>query len=203
MPSEIIQSKWRHRYLERVWRKSHSSLDRSHYTRQCHLCNQQMSKAKSYYYENMVSNNSPTPKQLWKCIHQILHRRPAPSLPTHASIKSLCNSFSSHFKDKISLIHLAFTDHTSDIVNADFPQLNSQLASFEPATTAEVRKIIMLSPSKSCDLDPLLTVLLKACLDVLIKPITDIINASLCSGLFPEDSKCADFLRRQLCQKKN
>ena len=117
--------------------------------------------------------------------------RPAPSLPTHASIKSLCNSFSSHFKDKISLIHSAFTDHTSDTINADSPQLNSKLTSFELATTTEVRKIIMSSPSKSCDLDPLPTILLKTCLDVLIKPITDIINASLCSGLFPEDFKCA------------
>ena len=134
----------------------------------------------------MVSNNSATPKQVWKCINQILHKRPAPSLPTHTPIKSLCNSFSSHFKDNICLIHSAFTDHTSDTVNADSPQLNSQLASFEPATTAEVRKIIMSSPSKSCDLNPFSTVLLKACLDVLIKPITDIINASLCSGLFPE-----------------
>ena len=118
-------------------------------------------------------------------INQILHRRPAPFLPTHASIKSLCNSYSSNFKDKIRLIHSAFTDHTSDTVNADSPQLNSQL------TTTEVRKIIMSSPSKSCDLDPLPTILLTACLDVLIKPITDIINASLCSGLFPEDFKCA------------
>ena len=150
-----------------------------------------MSKAKSYYYENMVSNNSATPKQLWKCINQILHRRPAPSLPTHASIKSLCNSFSSHFKDKICLIRSAFTDHTSEIVNDDSPQLNSQLASFEPATTADVRKIIMSSPSKSCDRDPLPTVLLKAGLDALIKPITDITNASLCSGVFTEDFKCA------------
>ena len=143
-----------------------------------------MSKAKSYYYENMVANNSATPKQLWKCLNQILHRRPAPSLQTHALIKSLCNSFSSHFKDKISLIHSAFTDHTSDTVN-------SQLTSFQPATTTEVRKIIMSSPSKSCDLDPLPTILLKACFDVLIKPITDIINASLCYGIFPEDFKCA------------
>ena len=139
----------------------------------------------------MVSNNYATPKQLWKCLNQILHRRPAPSLPTYASIKSLCNSFSSHFKDKISLIHSAFTDHISDIVNTDSPQLNSQLASFEPATTAEVRTIIMSSPSKSCDLEPFPTVLLKTCLDFLIKPITYIINALLCPGLFPEDFKCA------------
>ena len=49
----------------------------------------------------------------------------------------------------------------------------------------------MSSPSKSCDLDPIPTILLKACLDVLIKPITDIINASLCYGFFPDDFKCA------------
>ncbi|KAK2150113.1 hypothetical protein NP493_2856g00017 [Ridgeia piscesae] len=134
----------------------------------------------------MVSNNYATPKQLWKCIRQVLHRRPAPSLPNHASIKSLCNYFSSHFKDKISLIHSAFTGHTPDIVNADSPQLHSKLASFEPATTAEVRNIIMSSPSKSCDLDPVPTILLKACLDVLIRPITDTIDASLRSGLFPK-----------------
>ena len=45
--------------------------------------------------------------------------------------------------------------------------------------------------SKSCDLDPLPIILLKACLDVFNKPITDISNASLCPGLFPEDFKCA------------
>ena len=93
MTSEIIHSKRRRRYVERVWRNSRSSLDRSRYTRQCHLCNRHMSKTKSCYYENMVANNSATPQQLWKCINQILHRRPAPSLPTHASIKSLCNFF--------------------------------------------------------------------------------------------------------------
>ena len=45
----------------------------------------------------------------------------------------------------------------------------------------------MSFPNKSCDLDPLPTILLKACLDVFIRPITYIINASLPSGLFPED----------------
>ena len=133
----------------------------------------------------MVSNNCTTPKQLWKCLNQI--RRTAPSLLTHASIKSLCNSFSNRFKDTISLIHSVFTDHTPDIVNADSPHL----ASFDPATTAEVRYIVMSSPSKSCDLDPLPTILLKACLYVLIRPLAYIINASLRSGLFLEEFKYA------------
>ena len=49
----------------------------------------------------------------------------------------------------------------------------------------------MSSSSKSCDLDPIPTILLKACLDVLIKPITDIINASLCYGFFHYNFKWA------------
>ena len=65
-----------------------------------------------------------------------------------------------------------------------YPRINALLASFEPATVDEVRKIIMCSPNKSCDLDPLPTTLLKACLDTLFKPLTDK-DASLCSGLFP------------------
>ena len=105
----------------------------------------------------------------------------------HQSSHCVTIFFASHFKDKISVIQSTFTGNTPHTVHADFPQLNFQLASFEPATTTEVRKIIMSSPSKSCDLDPIPTILLKACLDVLIKPITDIVNASLCYGFSPDD----------------
>ena len=150
-----------------------------------------MAKAKSDYYTNMVSNNSESPRQLWNCINQILHRRPAPSLPNQVSIKSLCDSFSSHFKDKISLIRSAFPDHILSTVNVASPRVNSLFVTFEPATADEVKKIIMSSLNKSCELDPLSTVLLKSCLDTLLKPITDIINASLCSGLFQDDFKHA------------
>ena len=74
MTPGIIKFTQRRRYLERVWRKSRSSLDRSRYTRQCHLCNREMSKAKSHYYENMVSTNYATPKQLWECINKMFYQ---------------------------------------------------------------------------------------------------------------------------------
>ena len=93
--------------------------------------------------------------------------------------------------DTISLIHSTFTDHISDIVNSDSPQHIVQLTTFKPATTADLRTITTSSPSQSCNLDSLPNVLLKACLDVLIKPITNIIHASLYSSLFPESFKYA------------
>ena len=116
-------------------------------------------------------------------------------------------------------MHSTFSDHASNHVNVDPPQINSPLAAFTPATVGEVRKIIMSSPNKSCDLDPLPTTLLKACLHSLINPITNIINASPRSGKFqdyfkqahvspllkktslPKDdlNMSAHFLRRHLC----
>ena len=51
--------------------------------------------------------------------------------------------------------------------------------------TLEVTKLIESSPTKSCSLDPLPTQLLKKCLVVLLRPITNIINLSLSTGAFP------------------
>ena len=49
----------------------------------------------------------------------------------------------------------------------------------------------MKSKSTSSDLDPFPTSLLKYCLDILIEPITSIINKSLQEGVFPDQFKKA------------
>ena len=51
--------------------------------------------------------------------------------------------FFSNFKNKISLVHSAFTCLTPGIVNTDFPEVNSQPATLKTATIAEVRTTIM------------------------------------------------------------
>ena len=64
----------------------------------------------------------------------------------------------------------------------------------------------MSSPNKSSNLDPLPTTLLKACMDTLRYPITNIVNASLCSGLFPGDFKQAQvnpILKKSTLPKQN
>ena len=137
-----------------------------------------MVQTKSDYYANTVSNNADNPRQLWNCLNIFCNIVPAPSLHNHISIKSFCDSFSRHFNKKISLIRSAFPDHTLNPVQVDYLQ----------ATVDEIRKIIMSSQNKSCDLNPLPITLLKARLDKLLTT-THIVNASLCSGLFPDDFK--------------
>ena len=63
--------------------------------------------------------------------------------------------------------------------------MRNKFFNLEPASEDEVRKIIMKSASKSCDLGPIPTNIPKVLLDISIKPITTIINLSLESGTFP------------------
>ena len=72
-----------------------------------------------------------------------------------------------------------------DVPFVQKPKIRNTLFNLEPASEDEVRKIIKKSASKSRDLDPILTNNLKALLDILLKPITTIINLSLESGTFP------------------
>ena len=61
--------------------------------------------------------------------------------------------------------------------------------SFERATEDEIKKLILSSSSKSCDLDHIHTNVLKECLDLLVYPITDIINILLDTSTFPKKIK--------------
>ena len=60
---------------------------------------------------------------------------------------------------------------------------------FERASEDEIKKLMLSSSSKSCDLDPIPKSVLKNCLDILITPITDIINISMETSTFPQHLK--------------
>ena len=62
---------------------------------------------------------------------------------------------------------------------------------FNVAFLTEVAKLILTSLDKSCELDHIPTFLLKSCLCTLIVSITDLINASSISGVFPSHFKHA------------
>ena len=67
---EIILAKRRRRYLERVWRRTRSPLDRYRYSKQLHLCNRMMSTSKSDYYTSLISNNSANPRHMWNSVNK-------------------------------------------------------------------------------------------------------------------------------------
>ena len=97
MSPAILASKRHRRYLERIWHSNPTALNGSRLTRQTHLCNRQMSKAKSPHYSKIIAQHSGDYGSLWKAFNKILHRCPKKHLPDHSSITTLANTFRSFF----------------------------------------------------------------------------------------------------------
>ena len=100
------------------------------------------------------------------------------------------------FHEKIENIRKSFnvtcSNDSSHCIssNSSLPQTH-KLICFAPTDKEEIQKIVMKSPSKSCELDPLLTSLIKENINVLAPYITNIVNKSLMSGIFPQSQKTA------------
>lgn len=188
---EIDEARRRRRRLERDWRKNRTPSTRRRYREAVNLFNRLSSKAKSEYYKQTVQENESNSKQLWKTINKILHRTSNPSLPDSPSLSTLANSFATFFGEKIETIRSHFPSNPLPTCKIKPKPVKSPLDSFIPATSDEIRKLIKSSPSKSCDLDPIPTKLLKTCIDSLIIPITSIVNKSLEAGVFPSLFKTA------------
>ena len=67
----------------------------------------------------------------------------------------------------------------------------SVLQLFETESEETVGKLIRRSPSKSCDLDPIPTSLLKTFLSSVLPAITNIVNSSIETGIVPQQLKKA------------
>ena len=104
MTPAILASIRHHRYLERVWRRYFTALNRSRFSTQIHLRKKQMSKAKSAHYFKIITEHSAHHRSLWQAFNKILQDCPKMHLPDHSSITAIANTFSSFFMNKISII---------------------------------------------------------------------------------------------------
>ena len=112
---EILQAKRERSRLERCWRRWKSPFDRKKFRAQCNSVRSLISKAKSSFLSNLVTESSTNPRTLWKTLNTILHRNPSNSLPESPDTSSLANTFLDFFKDKIDRIRTKFLpSHSPD-----------------------------------------------------------------------------------------
>ena len=111
----------------------------------------------------------------------------------------MANDFGKFFAQKIADIRSVNTNQICLPNNAPITVTASCFLKFNLLFESEVFYLITASSKKSCPLDRIPTKLLNECVDVLLPPITKIINLSLDSGYFPRTWKCA--LVRPLLKK--
>ena len=67
----------------------------------------------------------------------------------------------------------------------------SMMDTFEPFAETDIRQLLKRSSNAFCAVDPMPKWFVKDCPDVLINPITNIVNKSLSLGVFPRSMKAA------------
>jgi hypothetical protein len=178
------------RSLQRVWLRSHSLEDLKLLRTATNHYHAAISNAKRDYFSSLITTNATNPRKLWNTVNSLLHRKPPPVLPSYTDPSSLCQSFAKFFCDKVTDLHaklLAKTTHTSPHTSPSHHPTN--LSYFQPTTADEVCKLLTQSPVTNCELDPIPTTLLLQCSSILVPTITNIINLSLATGVFPQQFK--------------
>ena len=156
-----------------------------------HQNNRICMQAKSQFLKAKIQDNHHNLQKLWHVLGDVLHRLPAKMLPLIKPPHLLADRFLEFFTEKIEKICSTFS--TSLNLQHIIPDCTPPMFStFSTVTEDQVTKIIINSSSKSCTLDPWPTFLVLDYLDILITPITSIINGSL------EQGKCPNFLSRPM-----
>jgi hypothetical protein len=178
--------------LETAYRKNKSALNLSNLRKQSRRVCRLITAAKRLFYRSFISSNKDNPKKLWTALNSVLNRSVRKILPDADSPSALAKSFLSYFDSKITrLCSLIPTEVPFDPTN--MPSLTNPptISEFSPATTDEIRMLILRSTNASCTLDIIPTKLLKSCVDAFVQPITNLINMCLAEGVFPDAFKKA------------
>ena len=103
----------------------------------------------------------------------------------------LANIFQDFFLERVALIHQGIQATLTDLDLGVLPWRPEELPAacsltcLRLATHEDIRQLVSKAPTKSCELDSMLTWLLKQCGDGIVPSMTSIIDMSLESGVVP------------------
>ena len=172
------------RMLERRYRRSGDPEDRLSWIEAARNKHRTFREKENLFWETAVASNSGNPSKLWRTVTSLL------GVPSHSS--TVQPAFSAED-------FLGFMGRKVETVRADtngapppvFGSVECSLSSFELSSEEDIRRIILSSPAKSCDLDPAPTFFVKDFLDCLLPFITRMCNVSLEESCLPPSQKKA------------
>ena len=177
------------------WRRTSLSVHRQLYTDQCKLVNRLLRQTKANYYKDKLKECKTDQKALFKVIDDLMYRSSTEGgiFPQASSLenRALAQRLNDFFIEKIDKIREDLhQEKLMSYIPEHIPKpVPAEFSSFVPLSDTDIQKLIISRPTKHCDLDPIPTWLLKQCSGTFLPIIKSIINASLLSGLFPDNLK--------------
>ncbi|XP_060568235.1 uncharacterized protein LOC132726859 [Ruditapes philippinarum] len=203
-PSNSTKPNMKKRKLERKWRETKLTIDHQIYRTHCSSVNKLLKQARVEYYTSKIESCGNDHKSLSKITKGLLGDTNEVILPFDSSSERLAQKFSDFFIGKIERIRNNIRSQTQSVpdnVDMESEYTGVKYTVFAPTTEQEVKALIKKSATKSCELDPIPTWLLKECLDELTPVITSFINVSLDAAYVPKMFKHSRI--RPLLKKPN
>ena len=170
------------RMLERRYRRTRDPDDRLAWVNALRAKHTSFKEKENRYWEATIKSNDKKPKVLWRTVSTILGK---PSNQCHSAPSFTATDFLSFANQKVDTVRAA----TAGSRPPEFTHTECVLGSFEECSRQTVEKIIRNSASKSCDLDPAPTFLIKEFLGELLPFLTRMCNASIRQGHLPVSQK--------------
>ena len=189
---DIRSEKQKRRKLEKKWNKSKLQSDYDNFKAQKNADNTILKNKRDEHITNLINEHKGDPKTLFKVFQNTTAGAKETLFPKNKSDKMLAEDFSKFFTDKINRIRAELDSNPNDMHHSDPHTFNgAMLSEFTPLSQDEVKKLILESNSKSCDLDPIPVDLIKYSIEEVLPIITEIINTSLTIGIMPDALKHA------------
>uniref|UniRef100_A0A3B5PRX1 Reverse transcriptase domain-containing protein n=2 Tax=Xiphophorus maculatus TaxID=8083 RepID=A0A3B5PRX1_XIPMA len=186
---ELRLMKAKGRQLDRLYRKTGLAIHKDIYKNYIVHYKDCITQAKSLYYTGLICSNEGSTKSIFSLYKNII--RTPDSLPSYLCSTDFCNSLMSFFDSKILKIHQKLSSQPFPCSVFELSPPAHSFSSFQLPTTSEITSLIHKSNSSTCLLDPLPTVLVKACASTIIPLISTIIHSSLSTGKVPASFKIA------------
>ena len=174
------------REAERRWLSTGPTIHKQVYNAAKRHATTLVQAAKTSFFSTKIME-SKSSKQLLNITNQLASRKKSSALPT----VQLHRRFADFFLSKVQTIRHNLDNQAQLVCFGESEEQSCSRSSFRPVSEDDVRKMILKSSPKSCELDPMPTFLLFECIDEVVPAITHVVNEYFLSGTFPSMFKTA------------
>ena len=164
-----------------------------------------LTAAEREYVSTEISTNKDNPRSLWKLINKCIPSKDRPKLTYNNNHEMVAKEFNQYFQsvgkttaEKATKLALDNNISISTELEHQPERTNrpvEDIFNFTPVSLNDVKESIMSMPSnKSPGPDKITIRIIKESLPVILGPLTDIINSTFHTSIFPESWKVAEIL---------
>ena len=175
--------------LDRVYRRTKDPVDRTSWIQSIREKHLEFKRRESEYWERVVTANSGNSKKLWQSVSTILGK---PSSQHSSKPLFSADDFLQFIEEKVSKVR----DATAGSLPPVFRKTVAIFPGLKVCSQVDLQDMIKGSPSKTCDLDPAPTFLVKDHVDVMLQFLTRLCNATILEGGLPQSQRTAIIVPR-------